>query len=160
LGYQGDFALVGGRDPVDWFYAQHGPSIIKDSRTGSVTLGVFDNGNDRIVNTDGDMCGTEGQVACLSRATVFVLDERRKTATLSFHYDLPYLSGFGGNVEQLADSNLEFDAAASSATDATIGELSYSPHHNSYGNFKCSGSLPGVSNAKPVSWSPTVTSRN
>ena len=26
LGYQGDFTLVGGTDPTDWFYAQHGPS--------------------------------------------------------------------------------------------------------------------------------------
>jgi hypothetical protein len=126
LGYQGDFALKGGSDPIDWFYAQHGPSIIDDTGTGFVTLGVFDNGNDRVVDTNGDMCGTDGQVACLSRATVFELDEERKTATLSISYDLPYLSDFGGNVEQLANSNLEFDAAASSATDATIGELTYS----------------------------------
>ena len=27
LGYQGDFTLVGGTDPTDWFYAQHGPSF-------------------------------------------------------------------------------------------------------------------------------------
>ena len=77
---------------------------------------MFDNGNDRVVDTNGDMCGTNGQVGCLSRATVFELDEGRKTATLRVHYDLPYLSDFGGNVERLANSNLEFDAAASSAT--------------------------------------------
>jgi hypothetical protein len=72
------------------------------------------------------LCGGDGQVACLSRAAAFELDEERKTATLRIHYDLPYLSDFGGNVEQLANSNLEFDAAASSATDTTMGELTYS----------------------------------
>ena len=126
LGYQGDFALKGGGDPIDWFYAQHGPSIIKDNGEGTITMGVFDNGNDRVVDANGNMCGTDGQVTCLSRATVYELDEKTKTATLPFHYDLPYLSDFGGNVERLANSNLEFDAAASSASDATIEEVTES----------------------------------
>ena len=42
LGYQGDFALVGGTDPTDWFYAQHGPSFAGTSTSGSFTLAVFD----------------------------------------------------------------------------------------------------------------------
>jgi arylsulfate sulfotransferase len=32
LGYQGDFTLMGGTDPTDWFYAQHGPSFVKSMR--------------------------------------------------------------------------------------------------------------------------------
>ena len=125
LGYQGDFTLQGGIAPADWFYAQHGPSIISDKGKESLTLGIFDNGNDRVVDNNGDLCGTSGQIACLSRATVYQLDEKAMTATLSFHYDLPYFSGFGGNVEQLANSDLEFDAAESSASDGTMEELTY-----------------------------------
>jgi hypothetical protein len=34
LGYQGDFALVGGTDPTDWFYAQHGPAFVTANTTG------------------------------------------------------------------------------------------------------------------------------
>jgi hypothetical protein len=124
LGNQGDFALKNGIDPIDWFYAQHGPSVIDDDR-GLLTLGVFDNGNDRVVDSNGDMCPAGSAEPCLSRATVFELDERAKTAKLTLQYDLPYLSDFGGNVERLANSDLEFDAAASSATNATIAELTY-----------------------------------
>jgi len=43
LGYQGDFALVGGTDPTDWFYAQHGPSFTSRNTTGKFSLILFDN---------------------------------------------------------------------------------------------------------------------
>ena len=36
LGYQGDFTLVGGTDPTDWFYAQHGPSFVTTNTTGQI----------------------------------------------------------------------------------------------------------------------------
>ncbi len=130
LGYQGDFALEGGTAPVDWFYAQHGPSIISDDGKGDVTLGVLDNGNDRVVDAAGDVCGTTGQIPCLSRAAVYQLDENTATATLSFQDELPYLSFFGGNVEQLANLDLEFDAAAATPSGATIQELSKHKEHH------------------------------
>ena len=38
LGYQGDFALQGGTDPTDWFYAQHGPSFATTNTTGQIFL--------------------------------------------------------------------------------------------------------------------------
>ena len=34
LGYQGDFQLVGGTDPTDWFYGQHGLSFTTPNTTG------------------------------------------------------------------------------------------------------------------------------
>jgi arylsulfate sulfotransferase len=126
LGYQGDFALDGGTDPVDWFYGQHGPSIISDDGKGHVTLGVFDNGNDRVLDAAGDVCGTSGQIACYSRATVFQLDQNTQIATLAFQDNLPYFSSYGGNVEQLGNLDLEFDAAQSSASGATIQEITNS----------------------------------
>ena len=71
LGYQGDFALVGGTDPTDWFYAQHGPSFASTSTSGSFTLAVFDYGDDRVFPS-GVTCGTSGNPPChYSTAPIF-----------------------------------------------------------------------------------------
>ena len=48
LGEGGDFKLIGGTDPTDWFYAQHGMSYFTPNTTGVFRLGVLDNGNDRL----------------------------------------------------------------------------------------------------------------
>ncbi len=98
LGYQGDFALDA-NDPSSWFFAQHGPWIFADDGRSHVTLGVYDNGNDRVMDSGGDLCGIAGQAPCQSRASVFEIDENNESATPVLLYDLPYLSFFGGNVE-------------------------------------------------------------
>ncbi len=59
LGYQGDFTLVGGTDPTDWFYAQHGPSFTTTNTTGKFSMAIFDNGDDRVFPS-GVTCGTSG----------------------------------------------------------------------------------------------------
>ena len=41
LGYQGDFTLVGGTDPTDWFYAQHGPSFATHKHDRDILTGAF-----------------------------------------------------------------------------------------------------------------------
>jgi arylsulfate sulfotransferase len=64
LGYQGDFALIGGTDPTDWFYAQHGPSFVSTNTTGKFSLTLFDNGNDRVF-PPGVACDTAGAPPCL-----------------------------------------------------------------------------------------------
>src|SRR5262249_17990239 len=69
LGQAGDFALAGG-DPSQWFYAQHFPNIIQ-SNGPQITLAIFDNGNLRILNAQGDSCGAPPAPACYSRATIF-----------------------------------------------------------------------------------------
>ena len=80
LGYQGDFALVGGTDPTDWFYAQHGPSFTTKNTTGQFGLAVFDNGDDRVF--------PQGVSPTLySTVPVFSIDETAKTATLTFNDD-------------------------------------------------------------------------
>jgi arylsulfate sulfotransferase len=92
LGYQGDFTLAGGTDPTDWFYAQHGPSFASTNTTGKFSLGVFDNGNDRVFPS-GVTCGTTGEPPCLySSAQLLDLDETAKTATLTFHPTAPTYS--------------------------------------------------------------------
>ena len=40
LGEGGDFKLVGGTDPTDWFYAQHGLSFFSPNTTGVFRLGL------------------------------------------------------------------------------------------------------------------------
>ena len=112
LGYQGDFTLVGGSDPVDWFYAQHGPSFVTTNTTGKFTLTLFDNGNDRHSVT-GFACGGSGQPPCnYSTVPILQLDETARTATLSFHPTAPTYSFFGGNSEVLKNGNVEYCESA------------------------------------------------
>jgi hypothetical protein len=112
LGYQGDFTLVGGTDPIDWFYAQHGPSFVSANTSGRFSLVVFDNGNDRVFPA-GVTCGTTGAPACLySTVAVMDIDETAMTATLVLHATAPTYSFFGGNTEQLKNGNLEYCESA------------------------------------------------
>lgn len=116
LGQGGDFTLKGGTDPTDWEYAQHGPSFFSSNTTGVFSLGVFDNGNDRMF-PPGVTCGTAGAPPCLySTVPVWQIDEGAKTATLTFHKILPanLYSSWGGNAEALANGNVEYDLCGES----------------------------------------------
>jgi arylsulfate sulfotransferase len=111
LGEGGDFALKGGTDPTDWEYAQHMPNFFSTNTTGVFSLGLMDNGDDRIFPA-GVTCGATGAPPCLyTTIPVFQIDENAKTATLTFHQILPpnLYSFFGGNTEQLANGNVEYD---------------------------------------------------
>ena len=48
LGQGGDFTLKNGVDPTDWQYAQHMPNFFSTNTTGVFSLGLMDNGDDRI----------------------------------------------------------------------------------------------------------------
>jgi hypothetical protein len=112
LGYQGDFTLVGGTDPTDWFYAQHGPSFVTYNTTGKFSLALFDNGDDRVFPS-GVTCGTAGAPACLySAVPLLQLDENAMTATLDFHPTAPTYSFFGGNAAVLKNGNVEYCESA------------------------------------------------
>jgi arylsulfate sulfotransferase len=111
LGEGGDFALKGGTDPTDWEYAQHMPNFFSTNTTGVFSLGLMDNGDDRIFPA-GVTCGATGAPPCLyTTIPVFQIDENAKTATLTFQQKLPpnLYSFFGGNTEQLANGNVEYD---------------------------------------------------
>jgi arylsulfate sulfotransferase len=114
LGYQGDFALVGGTDPTDWFYAQHGPSFTTKNTTGQFGLAVFDNGNDRVFPT-----GVSPTL--YSTVPVFSIDETAKTATVTFNMTAPTYSFFGGNNAVLSNGNVEFCESAEPTT--TAGDI-------------------------------------
>ena len=109
LGYQGDFTLVGGTDPTDWFYAQHAPSFATPNTTGIFRLAIMDNGNARVFPA-GVTCGTAGAPVCLySAAPLLEIDETAKTATIISNYKPGEYSFWGGEAQQLANGNMEGD---------------------------------------------------
>ncbi|WP_353070795.1 aryl-sulfate sulfotransferase [Tunturiibacter gelidoferens] len=120
LGEGGDFRLEGGTDPTDWFYAQHGPSFFSTNTTGVFELGAMDNGDDRQFPA-GVMCGVGGVAPCLySTASVLQVNESGMSASLLKRYVPPgsIYSFFGGNVNPLADGDLEVNFCG-----ATTGTL-------------------------------------
>jgi len=125
LGYQGDFALtengVPSIDPSVWFSFQHFPSLI--SQNGAeTTLAIWDNGDNRFLNSDGEECiypGTGAFPPCYSRATIFQVDESAKVADLQWADTISYYSNWGGSINQLANGNVEFDINAPAIPPAT-----------------------------------------
>ena len=114
LGEGGDFRLVGGADPTDWFYAQHGMNFFGEATSGIFQLGVLDDGDDRMF-PPGVTCGTAGAPPCLySTVPVLQIDEAAMTATLVHHYIAPasFYSFFGGQADLLANGDMEADFAA------------------------------------------------
>jgi len=116
LGYQGDFALQSGAfnstDPADWFNAQHDANIISSNTAGMIDVLLFDNGNQRVLNSSGTLCGP-GTTPCASRVPILHLDETAKTADITWVDKLaPLFSFFGGSARQLKNGNIEFDECA------------------------------------------------
>ena len=161
LGYQGDFNLLPGltnsMDPEDWFSAQHDANIISTNTSGVIDILMFDNGNQRIVDSSGDLCGSVGN-PCGSRVPIYHIDENAKTAEITWIDDLaPTFSSFGGNARLQANGNIEFDECASSLAPPTadIFEVTktkppqtvWHMHingQNSYRTFRIGSLYPGV----------------
>jgi arylsulfate sulfotransferase len=73
----------------------------------------FNNGNNRLIDGDNDDCGTPGLPACYSSVPVFELNENTNTAQVLQETNLlPAYSICCGNVEVLANGDLEYDVAA------------------------------------------------
>jgi hypothetical protein len=119
LGQGGDFKLVHGIDPSDWFYAQHGMSFFSPNTSGVFRLGLMDNGNDRIFPSGQVHCAPGASIPpnCYSSVPVLEINEGAMTATLVKHYVPPpsYYSYFGGNVERLANGDIEADFASANS---------------------------------------------
>jgi len=128
LGEGGDFKLIGGSDPADWFYAQHGPDFFSPNTSGVFRLGVMDNGDDRPAASGGGLCGAINGTACYSSVPVYQIDESAMTATLLYRYSLsPKLySFFGGDVQSLANGDA-LAAFSASAGGTVVQELKLSP---------------------------------
>ncbi|HEY0704248.1 MAG TPA: aryl-sulfate sulfotransferase [Candidatus Acidoferrales bacterium] len=157
LGYQGDFTLSGGTDPIDWFSGQHGPSFVTSTTAGSFGLTLFDNGDFRQLGT-GKTCQNAGLTPCpYSTIQTMTVDETAKTATLTFLDNPGVYSLFGGNAQTLANGNVEYDqcnvpttpvsAMVSEVTPTnpaqTVWQLSV-PTANMYRAFRMPSLYPGV----------------
>jgi len=114
LGWQGDFTLQGGTDPIDWFYAQHDVSIISPNSSGTFQMMLFDNGDNRVLDASEDVCGSA--VPCYSTVPIIQVDETAKTASILWRDNLsPVYSFFGGFADILPNGDVEFDECAPTA---------------------------------------------
>ncbi len=128
LGEGGDFTLLGGIDPEDWFYGQHGPNLVETVSPGVFSLSVMDNGVNRAF-PPGQTCQSTGAASCpYSSGGVYLLDENAKTATLVLRYVPSQFSIFGGYSKPLNNGNLEFDFCA--AMTAPPGAVVYEVTHD------------------------------
>lgn len=129
LGNQGDFTLTNGQSP-DWFYGQHYPTFVSPNSTGVFNLEVFDDGDGRVLDSQGDVCGASGQPACNTRIPIYQIDEVGMTATILWQDNLaPVYCFFGGSAQQLNDSNVVFGITTPSddPTGARYMEVTYDP---------------------------------
>jgi len=126
LGEGGDFKLVGGTDPTDWFYAQHGLSFFSPNTSGVFRIGLLDNGNDRMFPSGPVLCQPlkPPVPTCYSTIPVLELNEGNMTATLVTHYEPPpsYFSFFGGNADLLPNGDIHANFSAA-VTGAIVQEL-------------------------------------
>jgi hypothetical protein len=161
LGYQGDFALSNGGVPTDdpslWFSFQHFPSIVSQSGP-QTTLAVWDNGDFRVLDSSGDVCGVPpNNTPCFSRATVFDVDESAMVANLLWADPQQLFGVWGGSINQLDNGNVEFDLnAPASAVSSTVEEVTQTPtpqivwqmqitSANAYRAYRVPSLYPGVS---------------
>jgi arylsulfate sulfotransferase len=123
LGYQGDFALTSGA-PANWFFAQHDVSFLSPNSTGDIQLGLFDNGDDRVLDDSGTRCGSNGAAPCYSRTAIFDVNEDSRVASLNWAATLPY-SHWGGVTQVLENSDVYTDitAPADNPDGARVEEL-------------------------------------
>lgn len=156
LGNGGDFTLKNGTSPTDWQYAQHLPGYFSANTTGVFSLGLMDNGDDRVFPT-GVACNTAGNPACLyTTVPVFQIDENAMTASLTFHKMVPtnQYSLWGGNAEQLANGNVEYDlcglgsgSAVYEVAPTSSADVVWQMHTtaaNAYRAFRIPSLYPGV----------------
>jgi len=117
LGPGGDFTLPSGEAPIEWNYGQHYPTIVSPNSSGVFSLMFFDNGNNRLMDSNDDVCGSPGVGACYSSVDIFQLDESAKTATVLWEDNLqPAYSYCCGDALVLPNGNVEFDIAADEGT--------------------------------------------
>ena len=162
LGYQGDFTLQPSAsypsvvDPTNWFYAQHDVNFASTNTTGTFSLGVMDNGDDRVFPA-GVTCNTAPNPPCLyTTAQVLQVNETTKTASFVFLQQLPMnlYSSFAGNTRLQPNGNVEYNLAGA-GSDAYVFEVTPTTtpqnvwqmhiiNNNTYRAFRIPSLYPGV----------------
>jgi arylsulfate sulfotransferase len=113
LGLGGDFNLPSGQAPIEWNYGQHYPTVVSPNSAGIFQLMFFNNGNNRLVDANNDVCGTAGLTPCYSSVPIFELNESANTAQVLWETNLsPYYSVCCGDALVLPNGNVEYDVAA------------------------------------------------
>lgn len=121
LGYQGDFTLVNGTEPRDWFYGQHQPSFVGATSSGAFSITMMDDGFTRQLSP-GDVCSGS---SCYSTVPILSVDEGAMTATITWRDAFPsaMYSVWGGGTTALANGDLEFDLCAEPNTTSEVDEV-------------------------------------
>jgi arylsulfate sulfotransferase len=108
LGPGGDFSLPNGEAPIELNYGQHYPTILTPNSAGIFQLMFFNNGDNRLLDTSNNVCGTPGFAQCYSSVPVFELNEYTSTAQVMLDDNLsPDYSICCGNASILANGDLE-----------------------------------------------------
>lgn len=147
LGNGGDFTLLNGT-VADWNYGQHNPGYFGDPVND--VLGLWDNGNNRVLDGFGNMCGTAGQPACYSRGVAYQLNEISRTATIVFDHRPGVYAPFIGSIQLLANGNVTDDAGATGfLTNANVYEVTNAPSPQLVWHLNVSGSYVYRANRIP-----------
>jgi len=112
FGPNGDFTLPNGQAPIEWNYGQHFPTVQSPNSSGVFSLMFFNNGNNRLVDSNNDICSSPGVVDCYSSVPILQLNEYDKTATVLWENVLS--SSYSiccGDALVLPNGNVEFDVA-------------------------------------------------
>jgi hypothetical protein len=164
LGPGGDFTLPNGQAPIEWNYGQHYPTVASPNSDGIFRLMFFNNGNNRLLDANNDVCGTAGFAPCYSSVPVFELNEYTKAAQVVSEHSLsPGYSICCGNAETLANGDLEYDVAYDVNTPGVsyIQEVTQEPNSQlvwqmnvagqlMYRGFRITSLYPGVVWTQPA----------
>lgn len=112
FGYQGDFTLPAGESPIEWNYGQHYVTIVSPNSAGDISMMFFNDGNNRLVNSSGTICGSAGVISCYTSVPIFELNESTKTAQVVQEDNLtPAYSICCGDALILPNGHVEYDIA-------------------------------------------------
>jgi hypothetical protein len=112
FGDGGSFTLPPGQAPREWNYGQHYPTVVSPNSSGVFSLMFFNDGNNRLMDSNNDVCGLAGVGACYSSVPIFQVDESAQTATLLWEANLlPYYSICCGDALLLPNGDMEVDIA-------------------------------------------------
>jgi arylsulfate sulfotransferase len=124
LGFGGDFTLPDGEAPIEWNYGQHYPTIVSPNSAGVFSIMFFNDGNDRLMDSNNDLCGAPGVGACYSSVPLLQLDESTKTATVLWEDNLlPYFSICCGDALLLPNGDMEVDIAYDQTVTPGISDI-------------------------------------
>jgi arylsulfate sulfotransferase len=110
LGPGGDFTLPTSQAPIEFNYGQHNPHLLEPRTAGIYPIIFFNNGNNRLVDGNDDVCGS-GAVNCYSSVPIMELNEYTKTAQILWESKLSAYSICCGDALRLPNGEVEYDVA-------------------------------------------------